>query len=713
MKKHKLLFIFILFTFNPFFSHAQYFDWVERYTGSEATGCSYTNSIQQSVTDKDGNLYFIGSCSTDAGFHNNRFLPMTPYGPYWNTTCLVIGKMSANGDLLWSKIVHENNSSPHGAGKIQLLGDTALVSIFEIWNPTVYIRSRTWPPQSMNYLFYLDTLMTFYVNDTVIHHGFHLFCYKNFNCTSATAYVVFDLDGNIMDEHWITATLLNKQGNSFYMYDCYQNTYLDSLVSTYKLWMTNSHLDGSGNIVITRQMRDYVPVYNSDSGHYIDYYITDTMVGGIRFYVDGKRHFDVQLPDVRPSADYFNPHHNQQILKFSPHFDSLLASQFLFEPTPEHLDTICDIEINDLKCDNDGNIYLLANNEYYYIVANGEANSLKIGGSDSIYLHFQSYDTGEGFLIKYDTLLNPVYLRQFERDTSIVLNGDYGLGSTMWACQFDDDGVLTVLGGASSMDSAITSCFFDTAEVELRKAFIRINPDDGTAVNQAATISTEQNSFGGGGTYFADFVASGNRLIWQFKYRWWLDFAGERYEKQQAYEWGMGFAVWDYDGNELYFVDYGLNGSQTNATRSICLQDSVLYLTGMLASGGAQFGDVTVPNSGSSQSFIARYVDTAFMHPYVRPGSQQDIQLVVRDGEPVVTVYPNPCAQRVIVDWSGDEPPLAATVTDISGRTYSVTLAASGQGRYTVDFSSLPSANYLLTLVTPSGHSVTTRLLKR
>ena len=111
------------------------------------------------------------------------------------------------------------------------------------------------------------------------------------------------------------------------------------------------------------------------------------------------------------------------------------------------------------------------------------------------------------------------------------------------------------------------------------------------------------------------------------------------------------------------------------------------------------------------------------MHPYVHHGDLQDIQLVVRGGEPVATVYPNPCAQRVTVDWDGDEPPVAATVTDITGRTYSVALAAAGAahsdsgaritGRYTVDFSSLPAANYLLTLTTPSGHRITTRLLKR
>lgn len=471
-------------------------------------------------------------------------------------------------------------------------------------------------------------------------------------------------------------------------------------------------------------MRDYVYIYDSVSNNASLIGITDSIVGGVRFYVDGKRYFDVPLPDVRPSAGM----HNYQILKFSPHFEKLLASQFLFEPTPEHLDTISyEVQIRGLRCDSQNNIYLLgysmADDPF---IKSGDSVSLTIGGSDSINLLFRCFDRSRGFLIKYDSALNPLYIKQLDRATDDQPSFDDYYDDMLPFFGFDDEGKMFVFANARSLyDSVNTHYYYDSTEIKARNyTLLRIDPEDGRLISKGQEIKAEVASAGGSSSaVVVNFIAKNNLVIMQIKYRWWLDFAGERYEKQQAYEWGMGFAVWDYDGNELYFVDYGLNGSQTNATRSICLQDSVLYLTGMLASGGAQFGDVTVPNSGSSQSFIARYVDTAFMHPYVRPGGQQDIQLVVRDGEPVATVYPNPCAQRVTVDWDGDEPPLAATVTDITGRTYSVALAAAGAGhsdsgakitgRYTIDFSSLPAANYLLTITTPSGHSVTTRLLKR
>lgn len=689
-----------IFFCNPI--RAQYFDWVERYTGGEADNFSNTNEIIQSIVDSDGNIYFIGRCATDAGFHSNNFLPMTPYGPYSNTVCLVIGKLSSAGEFMWGKIIHGNNGAKHPYGHIQIIGDTAIACFVN--------RLSAGPTTINSYLYYLDTLFKFCYYDTngvfveentVVYRGDTL-RKPIFASGLASAYILINSDGTVKETHWLTTALLDTNGNPFTYggYDLIQNKSL-----TY-----GDHpflIDNNGNIFVINSMIADVIVFDSVYDD-IEYDIQSSEIGGLRFYIDDKRYFDVMLPENRPSRDPYN----YQLLKFSPHFEELLASQFLFEPTPEHLDTICSSTISDLKCDNDNNIYLLVNSDYFNLSMTGEENSLRIGGSDNMNLRFRSYDLEKGFLVKYDTLLNPVYLRQYERDSSVVLSGTtYGLTSRMGVTQFDDEGNMVIFCGALSlsMDSAITSCFFDTTELELGRVFIRINPETGAVVSQGPGMSAEVNAFNGN----SSFAVSGNRIIRQGKYRWYLDFADSLYEMPQQSQWGMGFAVWDYDGNELYFVDYGVNGGSNNATSSVCLRDSVLYLTGMLASGGAQFGDITVPNSGSSQSFIARYVDTAFMHPYVRPGSQQDIQLVVQDGEPVVTVYPNPCAQRVKVHYEGSEPLKSAFVTDITGRQHQVFLSAQGDGQYSVDFSSMPPANYLLTLITSSGKHITSRLLKR
>lgn len=716
MKKHIRYIVLVLLVFNPLFSQAQYFDWVQTYTGSDISGTGETNIIRQSVSGSNGNLYFIGACAFDASIDGNRLLPMSPYGNQCVTSCTIFGKFTQNGELEWSKIIHSNHGAHHRGGNIQLLGDSLLFLCAPVWVP--YTFPLEWPMAGRNYLYYMDTLMRFfYKGDSIVHNGNYLYDYSRFKMyIPVTSYTTMDKLGNIRDEYWLFVTYLDTNGTPFNL-SVFNGEEARNISQANGLLREGlSCVDNEGNIIVVRSLSDYFFKYDSLSERSVYCYINDADLSTLRIYVNGKRYFDVPLPDVRPSAG----RHNYQILKFSPHFEELLASQFLFEPTPEHLDTICESEINELKCDKDNNLYLVVSSNYL-LTETGESNRLKIGGSDSLWLRFLEYDHNKGFLVKYDSALNPVYLRYFERDSTLELNGPGGLASGLRASHFDEEGNLVFVGGTTTSDSLITSCYFGGNEVELNKMFVRINPEDGSGVTFGDRMHSEMVAIGSND--IVDVVAKNNRIIQQVKYRWWLDFAGERYEKAEAYEWGMGFAVWDYDGNELCFVDYGINGSLNNGIRSICLVDSVLYLTGMLASGGAQFGDVTVYNSGSSQSFIARYVDTAFMHPYVRPGGQQDIQLVVRDGEPVVTVYPNPCAQRVTVDWNGDEPPLAATVTDITGRTYSVALTAAGAGqydseakiagRYTIDFSSLPAANYLLTITTPSGHSVTTRLLKR
>jgi hypothetical protein len=570
--------------------------------------------------------------------------------------------------------------------------------------------------EARNYLFYLDTLMRyFYQGDSIVHNGNYLYDYASFKMNSPiTSFITLDKFGNIKDEYWMLVSLLDTNGVPYKLPATYGEDARNRNQACELLREGHSCVDNDGNIIVVRSLSDFIFKYDSLSKRSVYCYINDVDISAQRIYVNGRRYFDVPLPDVRPSTGM----RNYQILKFSPHFDSLLASQFLFEPTPEHLDTINEeVVIKGLKCDSKNNIYLSGYSRTNTQFQNsGDEVSMTIGGSDSLDLTLQCYDIRNGFLIKYDSVLNPLYLKQLVRVTDDQPSFDDYYEDILWPLEFDDEGKIVIFESSrANFDTTNTHYHYDTTEVTaFNCAMIRIDPADGRLISKGQNIKGERISFGGSSSaYVFDCVARNNRIIWQIKYRWWLDFAGERYEKAEAYEWGMGFAVWDYDGNELYFVDYGTNGSSSHATSSVCLVDSVLYLTGMLASGGAQFGDITVPNSGSSQSFIARYVDTAFMHPYVRPGGQQDIQLVVRDGEPVVTVYPNPCAQRVTVDWDGEEPLASAFVTDISGRSYDIILKAAGQGRYTVDFSSMPPANYLLTLVTASGHRITSRLMKR
>ena len=132
---------------------AQYFDWVKVYKGSEADGFSNnSNQILNVKTDSFGNSYFVGCCAYDAGFNGERFLPITPNGPFCNTICTVIGKISSDGDLLWSKVIHANNNKNHSTKDIFILGDTALGCFINVLLPIIYYPNESLP---LNYLYYL------------------------------------------------------------------------------------------------------------------------------------------------------------------------------------------------------------------------------------------------------------------------------------------------------------------------------------------------------------------------------------------------------------------------------------------------------------------------------------------------------------------------------------------------------------------------------
>ena len=136
---------------------------------------------------------------------------------------------------------------------------------------------------------------------------------------------------------------------------------------------------------------------------------------------------------------------------------------------------------------------------------------------------------------------------------------------------------------------------------------------------------------------------------------------------------------------------------------------------------GAQFGDISIPNGGKSTAYIARYVDTSFMTPYVPrdttntdPIDTGDVRITVVGDEGAFVAYPNPFRQKVTIEVQGGEP-LAETawLTDLSGRRQQMRLTAEGAGRYSLDLTSRPQATYLLTITTADGHQHTVRLLKQ
>jgi hypothetical protein len=173
--------------------------------------------------------------------------------------------------------------------------------------------------------------------------------------------------------------------------------------------------------------------------------------------------------------------------------------------------------------------------------------------------------------------------------------------------------------------------------------------------------------------------------------------------------------MFDYSGHLISGIDYN-SFHPRNRPGSISMTDSVLYLSNLLCTD-ATFGDISVSEQGYF-SCVARYVDTAFMTPYVHTEEPGEVSITLVEDGAALVAYPNPFRQSVRIKVQGGQlkehnGTVTAILTDLSGRREELRLTPIGSGQYSLDLTSRPQATYLLTLTTADGKQHTVRLLKQ
>ena len=148
--------------------------------------------------------------------------------------------------------------------------------------------------------------------------------------------------------------------------------------------------------------------------------------------------------------------------------------------------------------------------------------------------------------------------------------------------------------------------------------------------------------------------------------------------------------MFDYTGNLIGGVDYHTHNVR-NRPGPINIQDNFLYLCNRLKSD-ATFGDIHL-SVNERMASIAKYVDPAFMTPYVSPV----VNGIQPAGEGTLSVYPNP-AHDVLHVTPLEEPLLGASAVSVIGRREPLPLHGNS-----VDVSRLPPGVYLLSLETPTN----------
>lgn len=660
MQKSILLIVLMLLASAQ--SFAQHFDWVRGYAPGDNV------AIVGSVTDSVGNLYILGSINFNTCWENgSRLLPITPYGYAADDGDMLIAKVSPEGDLVWHKVIHGewSNSIPYD---IKLVGDTAFACLV-----TMPLASE------MGYLYYLDTLIR--------KGGYGIYpdypmsgLYIATGASTVTALITFDFDGNVLEQHFLYISYLDYNGDDIVRtYTQYPQPWYQAQTFGYPSFA----VDGEGNIYLSRCMIDQI-----SAGQGNNYYVENGTISAIKIWCD-RRVVGVVPADSNLA---FSP----QIFKFSPHFDTLLESRYVFQSNATNKAYTYPF----IRTDIYGDLYLLGILESM----GGEANLIIVDSTRNFFINETAANTRKGYLIRFNSSLEPRYC--ITLDDSILSSNKISSSTGFHDIAFDYDSNLMFLcattgrGTVGDTTSFYSILMYQGRPLEKLKnqAFIMAFRIDDTSarLHSYGVVPSKMVSDMLTSPYHEHdkITCLNNRVIIQATCMGGIHFSERNIEWPNWADESQAYIIFDYQGNVIGGECYAAFGS-SNRPGSVILKDSILYLMNRFVSD-ATFGDIYVPYRGSYFACIAKYTDPAFMQPY-RPVDTTMVVEVVQE-EMTVVRYPNPTTGRLTIDMNG-RPLREAWVAAIDGVAEPLPVTHLGDSRYAADLTGRPDGTYILILV--------------
>ena len=270
---------------------AQRFEWAKGYTVES----NNYRSIVGGVTDSLGNLYILGNCDATSVWDGTEdIIPSIHKSTKNLLNDILIAKISPEGEMVWKKVIFGNNGNSCIAHDIKKIGDTAFACLVEIGLPEGLT----------DYCYYLDTFMVGYSDYPIPLSA------ETTSMTRFTALITFNFSGEVIEQHFLQVSYIDSAGN-----DCRIGS--SQLIMNQFLWTPSFDIDGDGNIYITRtttvdDMNGYLSVQDGSSI-------------GLKFWVDQRCVGSVYVNDGYHSG------REPQILKFSPHFDTLLGCRYVIQ----------------------------------------------------------------------------------------------------------------------------------------------------------------------------------------------------------------------------------------------------------------------------------------------------------------------------------------------------------------------------------------------
>ena len=635
---------------------AQRFEWVKGYDSG------YDDAyIKGSVTDSHGNLYILGQFHYDSDWEGG----VNPLCGQITTqnTMVIVAKISPEGEMVWKKMFG-NTSSDYEAQDIKSLGDTGFAVLFR--DSRCFIEQR-------DYMYWVDTVYR------TTHHplldSLPSTAYGYYLSGMFNTFLAFDYDGNITEHHIISTGFVDTEGNN------YMALYPDSTLLLGFLDKATFDVDAEGNIYICRRPTDYHFASGTYNGN----------LAKVQYWVD---HRIVGESLVGDSWMDWYPH----LLKFSPHFDTLLASRYVVQES----DTAADARngINPFlytKLDKStSNLYVRTFIQYTPHVE----EDIVIDSTTNMIVHLPLNGYSRSFVTVHDSNLEPHHIIELQ-DSVLNSNGYY---SNTWLIDidFEVDSNLVAISGAPGLLNAVYT--YNGTQLPLSdKAFVILLDKSDYNLHAVIQFPSMGSSLVSANKGHGNLALKNNRVFLQANYKQGVRFpSGFSYVTGGSDKTGLALAIFDYQGNLIDGIDYKTY-SKRHKPGPIALVDSNLYLIDLLAAN-ATLGEHTVyVYSDCYFSSIAKYVDTSFMSVYRRP-SPEAVD-VAEQGK--VSCYPNPARDVLSLDL-GNEMLLHATAVSILGQATTVAVGIDW-----VDISPLPAGTYLLEVETARHNKYKTVFVKQ
>ena len=583
MKKVILLVLILNFQFSILNSlRAQGFEWVSTYSGPEIRSSDEpTNRIIGSCVDSSGNTYILGEFSPQAFFCGERLLPFdiitTPIHK-----AVVIAKLSSSGDLLWHKAIYNGRFSCY-AHALRMVGDSSIMAMVRFYLPN--------NSSVVNYrdLYYLDTLLT--GNDDLMPTD-------SLDDDNNTAFITLDFDGNAIERHLLRVGWLDSNGNALTI-NVTSNSSNSNKLKTDPFSTESFNIDSEGNIYIIRAVAERVIGSND-----LEWRLDDGTISALKIVVDGTHNLYYPIP-------YRTALWNMQILKFSPHFDSLIDAVYIFDSTLSY-NVHPLFKVYSFEMDAQNNLYVNMEGRQQY------PSGIRIANSNSLHLVGES-SIRPTWILKYNPQLEATGLVQLSYESPS--NNPSDITVLLLYPYIDNNTNSLFVPGLVSWTESMEHFIYndDTLNFANMTAFwLRLDKDNLNLLSYGQARSVEN-----GRCAVPLLAAYNNRVFAQAKFMNGMYFGDMLYSTSNSGDWDRWLAIWDYNGRAIDLPIHFNVRSPDDIFNAPIIKDSILYLTGS-AYEDITFGDITTQNHGNSQAFIAKYVDPAFAEPYVHPSDRQE-----------------------------------------------------------------------------------------